>query len=103
MLDYFLFPFIAVILSLNTINKVFLGTKSTWASGFAGIFAFLFTMWLAGYFLYGLGLFSIFSLLLLTNHSPDEECRTFDRDQPSQPPPPSSHDRRQVSRNPTIV
>ncbi len=73
MLDYVLFPLIAVVLSLNTINKVFLGTKSTWAAGVAGISAFLFTMWLAGYFLYGLGLFAVFFLLLLITPAPDEE------------------------------
>jgi hypothetical protein len=73
MLDYVLFPLIGVLLSLNTINKIFLETKSTWFAGFAGIFAFLCTMWLSGYFLYGLGLFAVYSLLLLITSTPKEE------------------------------
>jgi len=91
MLDFVLFPLIGVLLSLNTINKVFLETKSTWFAGFAGIFAFLCTMWLSGYFLYGLGLFAVFSLLLLITSTPKRSAIMFDCNQPFPTWLPHSH------------
>ena len=75
MLDYFLFPLIAVILSLTTINTVFTTTKNTWASGLSGLFTFCGTMWMAGYFLYGLVLAACFSaLLLVSSHLDEDDC-----------------------------
>ncbi len=76
MLDYFLFPLIAVVMSMNTINKVHTVTKNTWASGLSGIFAFLFTMWMAGHIVYGLILTAIGFVALIKAGAPDDDERT---------------------------
>jgi len=72
MLDYFLFPLIAVVMSMNTINKVHTVSKSTWASGLAGLFAFLFIMWMAGHIVYGLILATIGFVALMNEGDSDE-------------------------------
>ncbi len=66
MLDYILFPLIAVFLSLATVNKVFRGTKKNWIAGLSGLFSFCFVMWMAGLFAYGLTLAAMFTVLLIS-------------------------------------
>jgi len=79
MLDYFLFPLVAVVMSMNTINKVHTVTKSTWASGLAGLFAFLFVMWMAGDMVYGLILAAIGFVVLVNAGDSDEVKRSHSK------------------------